>query len=76
MAIRETDFLEPGELEILVRCKQLVRCELEMKYRQLEHMNRSGKETKFMEISIARYEYALGIRKSLPNVKEMLEEVK
>ncbi len=76
MAIRDIDFFAPSEIEILVRCKQLVIQELKMKYRQLEYMERNGKPTKFIETEIARFEYALGIREHYPNVKEMLKEDK
>jgi hypothetical protein len=72
--MRDIDFFAPGEIEILVRCKQFVQNELQAKDRMLERLGRNGKSTKFIKTEIARMEYALGIRDHFPNVKEMLEE--
>jgi hypothetical protein len=74
MSIKETDFFAPGELETLVRCKQFVAQELQAKYKTREYFKGKSKSTKFIEIEIARMEYALGIRKSFPCIKAMLEE--
>ena len=74
MAIKTTDFFTPGELEILVRCKQLVQQELQAKCKIREHFKQRGRSTKIFDTEIARMEYALGIRKSFPNIKAMLEE--
>jgi hypothetical protein len=73
MAIREIDLFEPSAVEILVRCKQLVEQMLKDEYKALDWLERENRNTKFTEIKIARMEYALGIRKDFPNVKEMLE---
>lgn len=73
MAIRDIDFFEPGEIERLVRCKQLVEKMLNEEYRILHWLDDHNKDTKHSEIKIARFEYALGLRKNFPNVKEMLK---
>lgn len=71
--LKETDFIEPGELEKLVRCKQLVEKMLEEQYRILNRLRDVGKETKYVEVMIARLEYALGLRKNYPNIKQIIE---
>jgi hypothetical protein len=73
MAIKDTDFIEPGELEILVRCKQLVEKMLDEECRFWRWLDDHNKDTKHSEIKIARLEYALGLRRDFPNIKEMLE---
>jgi hypothetical protein len=76
MAIRDIDFFAPSDVEILVRCKQFVERELCAKYKLLAYLESKGKSTRCTEIDIKRMEYALGIRDSFPNIKEMLEEDK
>lgn len=76
MAIRDIDFFAPSEIEILVRCKQFVEKELRAKYKLLVYLESNDKPTKCTEIDIKRMEYALGIRDSFPNIKEMLKEDK
>ena len=68
--------MEFGELEMLVRCKQLVEKELQSKYRILAHLEDNGKAKQCIKSTIARMEYALGIRSHLPSLEEILEEVK
>lgn len=73
MAIRETDWLDPSELEILVRCQRLVKEMLSEEKRVLDYMERNGGKTIHSKIRIARLEYALGLRERFPNIKAMLK---
>lgn len=73
MAIRDIDFFAPSDIEILVRCKQYVEITLKQKYRILDWLKKEGKEAKVTKIEIAQMEYALGIRKDKPNLREMYE---
>jgi hypothetical protein len=73
MAISYLDFFEPSEVEILVRCKQFVELRLKQQYRMLDWLEREGRETKFTKAEIAQLEYALGISKDKPNLREMYE---
>lgn len=74
MAIKDIDFFAPSEVEILVRCKQFVEKELQVKYKLLAYLESKGKPTRVTKIDIKRMEYALGITDRYPNIKEMLQE--